>query len=241
MISVILPTYNESSTAVPLVRELKKVLEAAGIDAEIIVVDDSSPDGTAAQVRAAFDADPAVRLIVRQERGLGSGVRTGLLAARGDRVIVMDADFNHDPRQIPALLRRLEGADIVVGSRFVRGGGTEESRFRYWGSYLFNLLVRVALSTGVRDNLSGFFAARRAVLARWPGEMIFVGYGDYFIRLLAAARRSRASIIEVPTVYGRRPAGQSKTRLARHLIQYTRTVLRVRTGQAMQRSDSPGI
>jgi dolichol-phosphate mannosyltransferase len=230
-ISVILPTYNERGNIVELIGSIQGVSRDAGLSAEIVVVDDDSPDGTWALVEKLSRDSGEMRVIRRVgERGLATAIRRGIREASGDVVVVMDTDFNHDPIHIPALVRSLDGHDIAVGSRYVPGGGMEGSTLRYWGSYAFNLFIRLVLGVKTSDNLSGFFAARREFLSGFPLDAIFQGYGDYFIRLLHAAEERGSSVLEIPVRYALRPTGQSKTRFIRHTVEYTRTVFSVRFG-----------
>jgi hypothetical protein len=157
---------------------------------------------------------------------LARAVHAGVEAARGDRVAVMDADFNHEPRSIPALVGQLAGADLVVGSRFVRGGGMDDA-LREACSAGFSRATGALLGTGTAENLSGFFVARAALLEALPAERIYYGYGDYFFRLLFHAARRGARIAEVPVWYARRRAGQSKTRFARVGVRYGFEVARL--------------
>ena len=129
-VSVILPTYNESGNIVALVQEILKVMPT-GIEPEVIVVDDNSPDQTFKIAEDAFAADPRVRVLLRTEdRGLAKSIRTGIEKATGDQVIVMDTDFTHDPQEIPRLLHVGIMYDIVSGSRFCSGGQGSIDVFR---------------------------------------------------------------------------------------------------------------
>lgn len=229
MISVILPTYNEREGIAELVSEVLAVVRAARVDAEVLVVDDDSPDGTAAHLAEAFAADPAVRVHVRRgERGLASAIRRGLEEARGEIAIVMDSDGNHDPVLLPLMARCAEEFDVVVGSRYVLGGGMLTSRFRYWASYAFNILIRVVLGLRIHDNLSGYLAFRRSLLSRLDADAIFYGYGDYAIRLLHEVVRRGGRVLEIPTVYRFRKGGESKTRFFAYFWTYLASVFRLR-------------
>ncbi len=223
MTTVVLPTYNERSNIGSLLREIVAVLGGEP-EWEIVVVDDSSPDGTAAIVDEIHRGEPRVRLIEKAERGLARAVRVGCEAARSDPIVVMDSDFNHPPALVPHLLAELAGADLVVGSRYVRGGGMRSSCLRYRLSGLYNLWLRALLRLPTHDALSGFLAFRRRLLASVPPERIFLGYGDYCIRFIQAVHRAGGRITEVPVVYGNRPDGESKTRFLYHSLAYTRTV-----------------
>lgn len=230
-VSAILPTHDEAGHIVDLVGRCLDALRAAGVEAEVIVVDDQSADGTPDRVAEAFRGDPAVRVIRRSERGLAGAVRRGVEEATGGTVAVMDADFAHDPAHLPLMLSLLDRFDLVIGSRFVRGGGMDEE-WRYIASYLFNLAVRWTLFTRIQDNLSGFFIARRALILQARAD-VFTGYGDYFIRLVSGLADAGAPMIEVPVWYRSRPTGTTKTRFVRVLLRYAAAVLRLAAARGL--------
>lgn len=228
-VSVVLPTYNEREGIAELLGEILVSARAGGLDVEVLVVDDDSPDGTAPHVRDVFGSDPAVRVRVRRgERGLASAILHGIREARGETIVVMDSDGNHDAAQIPLMVRCAVDFDVVVGSRYVLGGGMLTSRFRYWASYAFNILIRVVLGVRIHDNLSGYLVFRRGVLERLDPATVFHGYGDYAIRFLYQIVRQEGRVLEVPTVYGFRKGGESKTRFFAYLWTYLVSVFRLR-------------
>jgi dolichol-phosphate mannosyltransferase len=240
-LSVVLPTYNERDNIGDLIDAIQQELAPTGWRYEIVVVDDNSPDGTADLVRAHFRPEEGcahlpsrwigqVRLCVRtQEKGLAKSIRHGLEMARGQTLVVMDTDFNHDPAMIPQMVDLLRYYDLVIGSRFVMGGGMEDV-LRYRLSLLYNLFIRSLFQTQIQDSLSGFFAVRRERLFQLQPlfPRIFYGYGDYFFRLLLMAWRSNWRILEVPVFYILRRHGDSKTGFWRIFRDYTRAVLRLR-------------
>ena len=224
-VSVILPSYNEVSNVVPLIRELKRHLP---VPHELLVIDDNSPDQTGPVTRKAFAGDPSVQVHVRMvDRGLATAIRDGIRRSTGDKVLVMVTDFNHDPAIVGRLVELGAGADMVIGSRFCPGGGMA-NRWRYACSRFYSRLVQRILQTGVRDNLCGYYLIRRDVLMALPFEEIFYGYGDYFFRLVWHVRRAGYSIVETPVVYQARPSGRSKSNLMAMLFGYTREVLKLR-------------
>jgi len=224
-VTVVLPAYNEAECIGPLIRE---ILAQAPPDAEVLLVDDNSPDGTADVVRREFGNEPRVRVIVRtQDLGFAKSIRTGIEVARGESVIVMDTDFNHHPKVIPVLIGISPYTDLVSGSRFAPGGNMQ-STGRYVLSLLYNLLIRVVLRTQVQDNLCGYFIMSKEKLLELPLEKIFFGFGDYFFRLIHYAQWKNYRIIEIPIVIGLRPAGVQKNRFFRTFLQYTRALLALR-------------
>ena len=178
---MVVPTYNERENVVPLVRQLV----ALGDDIDVWVADDGSPDGTADAVREIMGAhERRVDLVLRSEKsGRGAAViaafKKGLADPRGYSTFVeMDADFSHHPRELPRLLEALREHDMVVGSRYVPGGGTSD-----WGalrptlSWLANKYVALVAGVPIRDTTSGYRAYRRAVLEETEFDRIKIrGY-----------------------------------------------------------------
>lgn len=229
--SVILPTYNESESIIPLITEISRVLTKESIEFEIVVVDDNSPDGTYRIVNDCFGHDPSVVALLRtRERGLASAILHGIKNASGEKIVVMDTDFNHPPGLIPLMLKITDYFDIASGSRYVIGGGMETSRLRYLGSKLFNKFIHYTLGVKTTDNLSGYFAFNKNILEGVDTRAIFYGYGDYFIRFLYTMQKNNRFILELPVVYKDRLGGLSKTNLKNELIRYTRSVVNLKFG-----------
>lgn len=226
--SIILPTYKEKDNIVELIQAIFASLEPNGLEYEVVVVDDNSPDGTAEAVRRNFDGDGRVKLFVRTgERGLATAIRYGVEHSNGEIIVSMDTDFNHDPKILPQMIKFLEFYDIVIGSRFVMAGGMED-RFRQFSSLIYNYGIRLLFGTPVHDNLSGFFSIRRAELEALDLDQIYYGYGDYFIRLLMVAHKRGYRMLEVPVFYRLRLHGHSKTQFLSIFTQYSRALLILR-------------
>ena len=121
------------------------------------------------------------------------------------------------------LVQVAQYVDLVIGSRFIFGGGMS-SLLRYYLSYLYNIFLRLTLGTRLDDNLSGLFAVRRERMFQLDFDKIFWGYGDYFFRLLLLSQRAGFLHIEVPVFYGERLGGESKTRFVGIFARYTREV-----------------
>ena len=226
--SIILPTYNEKDNIVELIQAIFATLEPDGLNFEVVVVDDNSPDGTAAAIRQNFDGEKRVKLFVRsRERGLATALRYGIERAAGEILVFMDTDFNHDPAIIPQMIKFLEYYDIIIGSRFVMAGGMED-RFRQFSSLVYNYGIRLLFGTPVHDNLSGFFSIDREKLTSMDLDQIYYGYGDYFIRLLMVAHKREYRMLEIPVFYRLRLHGHSKTQFLSTFIQYTQALLTLR-------------
>ncbi len=226
-ITVVIPTYNERENIISLIpRIIESLSQLSGVKAEIIIIDDNSPDGTADVVRRQFGS--MVRCIKRvKNRGLGTAIARGIRHARGSVIIGMDADGNHDPRYIPALYRALSYSDIAVGSRFV-SGGSMPGRLRFGASLAFNACIRYGLGFPIWHNTSGFYAVSKRVLERLGITKIFYGYGEYHLRLVYRAHMARLRLTEIPIRYGLRSYGQSKSRLLIMAVTYLAAAIALR-------------
>lgn len=203
-VSVVVPTYNERETLSELVGRLHQAL---GSGYEVVVVDDSSPDGTAELARELGRQYP-VRVLQRPGKlGLGSAVLEGARAASGRWVVVMDADLSHPPEVVPELVDALRsGAELAVGSRYVSGGGVRDWPWRRrLMSRVAVALARLWLRERVSDPVSGFFAARRELLL----DPSLEGIG-YKILLEVLVRNRGRSVVEVAYVFTDRRGGRSK-------------------------------
>jgi dolichol-phosphate mannosyltransferase len=209
---VIVPTYNERENISEVARRL---FDAAGERVALLVVDDGSPDGTAEIVKQIAAGSNEVHLIERAvKQGLGSAYRTGFAWAMDhgfEAVVEMDADMSHDPGDVPRLLDALEDADLVIGSRYVPGGGTQN-----WGlprrllSRFGNVYSRAWLGYKVKDSTAGF----RAYRTSWLREMDLstVSSDGYAFQVEMTFRTYKAGkrIREVPITFVERTAGESK-------------------------------
>lgn len=220
MISIIIPTYNERENICRLIPAILSAVSDAKIQTEVVVVDDNSPDKTADEVRKRFGQDRRVVVSVRKDkRGLATAILHGIRQSKGDIIIGMDADFNHPPELIPDLVRTLSKSDLVIASRFIKGGGMEEWG-RYFGTLLFNLLLKYMLGFPTMDNMSGFYAIRKDILEKLNIDTIYKGYGDYHLRLVWYAKSKKYSICEIPVFYRRRTYGESKSHLLSLFVSY---------------------
>jgi dolichol-phosphate mannosyltransferase len=208
---VVIPTYNE---ALGVEATLDAVLESAP-DTDILVVDDSSPDGTGLLVTTHPAYRDRIFLLSRAEKdGLGAAYRSGFAWAVDrsyDVIIQMDADLSHPPARIPALLDALVTADVAIGSRYVRGGGVQNwSLGRRLISWAGNTYVRAVLGLDVHDATAGFRAFRRdALLQLGALESQSSGYA-FQIENTWRASRIGLTTTEVPITFADRTVGQSK-------------------------------
>jgi dolichol-phosphate mannosyltransferase len=220
-VSVVLPCYNERGNIALLIQAIHDELNH--VPHEIVVVDDNSPDGTFDLVASLSDS--RVKVLRRTaEPSLGASIRMGLEAAGGVVLVVMDSDFNHQPKYLPMMIRNIEFYECVSASRFLYGGNME-SRFRLYCSWAFNIFLRIITRGYITDSLYGYFAIRRDVAERLNYDRIFWGFGDYCIRLMFYLQRNNVSILQIPAVNGRRLSGRGNTRVLRTLIKYTREAI----------------
>ena len=210
---VVLPTYDEAENIEPIAAAILEALPAA----MLLVVDDDSPDGTGRLADALAAADPRVRVRHRQlKQGLGRAYLDGFgvaLAGGAEAVVQMDADFSHDPADLPGLVAPIrEGAaDLVIGSRYARGGGVVD-----WGigrrivSRGGSLFARIVLGLDQSDLTGGFKAWRASTLAEVPFDGVHAGGYVFQIEMTFRADRAGARIRELPITFRDRRVGQSK-------------------------------
>jgi dolichol-phosphate mannosyltransferase len=210
-LSVVIPTLNERQNIVPLLERLDRAL--AGLNWEVIFVDDDSSDGTADEVRRAARSDRRVRCIRRVgRRGLTSACIEGIASSTAEYFVVMDADLQHDEKIIPKLLAavRDDEYDVAIGSRYISGGGVAEgwTRRRHLFSRGATRLARQIIRGDVADPMSGFFLIKRDVF--WAAVRSLSGRGFKILLDLLASAPAGLRVKEIPFVFGVRVAGESK-------------------------------
>jgi len=210
---VMIPTYNEAENIAELVRDILAL--QVPFDLQVLVADDNSPDGTWKIVQGLARRDRHVHLLRRMKRrGRGSGGIDGFKASLNlgaDYVVEMDGDFSHRPCHIPALLEAAGRADVVLGSRFIKGGrDADRSLLRRFITWLVRRFVRSQFSLPVRDVSSGFRVFRRRVLEALDlDDLISVG-PSVVLETLTKAHLLGFSIGEVPIVFVDRTRGKTK-------------------------------
>jgi Predicted membrane protein len=224
---IVIPTYNERENIAPLIRELLFRFESIPHDMHILVVDDSSPDGTAEVVRELAADHRNVHLITGQKKGLGAAYIRGFQHATdvlgADAVFEMDADFSHKPEDVIRLLVNLEhGSDFVIGSRYVPGGTIPRdwSWIRRANSVFGNIVARyVAGMYRVRDCTAGFRAIKTSLLRKINLAGLGVQGYAFQVALLHAAIVQGARVVEVPVDFIDRKHGESKLGL-RDIVEF---------------------
>ena len=212
-VAAIVPTYNEKENIESLVTQLL----ALPLELRVIIVDDNSPDGTGDIAdRLATEHDDRVTVIHRAGKlGLGTAYVAGFkraLSEGADLICTMDADFSHDPRYVPDLVHKIgQGYDLVIGSRYVDGGGTSECtlirKLLSWGA---NAFARAALGLHAHDATAGFRCYRRQVLETAGIDQIKADGYSYLIEMLFRIQRQGWKVGESPILFQNRRQGVSK-------------------------------
>jgi dolichol-phosphate mannosyltransferase len=209
---IVVPTYNEAANLEPLLAAVR----ASAPDAHVLVVDDGSPDGTGELADAAAARDDAIEVLHRPRKsGLGLAYVTGFahaLRAGAGLVLEMDADLSHDPRDLPRLIEAAsEGADLVLGSRYVDGGGVEDwDLLRRVISRAGCRYARTVLSVGVRDLTGGFKCFRASTLRAIDFETVRSEGYAFQVELTYRAIARGLRVEEIPITFRERSAGESK-------------------------------
>ena len=212
---ICLPTYNERANLEPIARRLGGVLAGLAATPRVLVIDDSSPDGTGELADRLSGELPFLSVLHRSRKeGLGPAYIAGFTLALeqgAERIVQMDADFSHDPDDLPRLLAASEAAGLALGSRYVEGGGTKN-----WGkgrqaiSRFGSLYARTILGVPVHDLTGGFKCWRRETLAALPLDRIRTKGYAFQIETTYRAVRAGFEVAEVPIVFAERRSGGSK-------------------------------
>ncbi len=209
---IVIPTYNERDNIEVV---LKQIFDVSLSDLWVVVVDDNSPDGTGHHVEQLKSRYSKLQVIHRQGKlGLGTAYVAGFqeaLRAGADYILEMDADLSHDPRYLPEILRQAQSFDLVLGSRYVSGGGVKNwNFFRRCISRFGNFYAQIILSVPIKDLTGGFKCYKRKVLEAIDlGSLSSVGY-NFQIETTYKAYKQGFRIKEIPIVFAEREEGKSK-------------------------------
>lgn len=210
---MIVPTYNEIENIPELIKQLTTKTKA-----DILVVDDNSPDKTAEYVKKIMKKNKRVKLLQRAGKlGLGSAYIVGMkfgFEKKYQYIGTMDADFSHKPDHIPEMFKLLtsENADVVIGSRYVPGGGVDANwpRRRILLSFFANFLAKLLVGVKTRDNTSGFRIYRAELLKRVNPESVKSNGYSFLTEFIFRCKRENAKIVEYPIIFYERTQGNSK-------------------------------
>ena len=229
-----IPTYNESENVEKLIKEILKFPKIG-----ILIIDDNSPDGTWKIVKKLMKKNKRVNLLLRKgSRGRGLAGIAGYrycLKNEADYVIEMDADFSHNPKYIPNFLRAIKRADVVLGSRLIKGGSdSDRGVTRRTVTKLANLYIKIMLGIKVRDCNSGYRCFRRNVLEEINPDKLISKGPDIVQEVLFKAHLKGFKIVEIPIEFIDRKLGKSKLSLRALLKGYT-VVLRLKINHILGR------
>lgn len=210
---IVIPTYNEIDNVGKMIDTLLSLDEKF----EVLIVDDSSPDGTGEFVQKKIETNNRVHLVVNEKKaGIGPAYIRGFTEAlklSPDYIVQMDCDFSHDPNTVPKMLEKAieDGADLVIGSRYISGISVLNwSIWRLLLSYFANIYVRIVLGMKVYDTTGGFKCFKASSLARLNmAEVKSAGY-SFQIEMNYAFEKNKFKISEVPIIFGERESGESK-------------------------------
>lgn len=234
---IVIPTFNERENIAVLLAQIHEIVPGA----DVVVVDDRSPDGTADVVRTCVGFGDKVTLIERNgDPGLGNAYRDGMrygLDCGYDILLTMDADFSHNPLHLPALLEASRYHDVVIGSRYIRDGGTINWRLRrILLSWLANRFARALLRMTGADLTSGFRAYRRDILEVIVPERVRSNGYSFLVEMLFLAQKAKARVTEVPIIFFDRSMGVSKISRS-EIFRGFLTLLRLRLGVRCDRNE----
>lgn len=230
MISIVVPAHNEEKNLPVLIKELNKVLSKNKIKAEIILVNDRSTDNTGSVARKLARRQGNIKVIHRKQKGpfraeVGLAIRDGIKKAKGNLVITMDADLSHQPKDIPHFIEASKEYDVVIGSRYMKGGRMRSTRGRIMISKGFSLVSRILYGLKIHDITSGYRIHKRKVLKKlklksWGFEI----HAEIPLR----ARMLGFKVGEIPITYAKRLAGRSKLKYAKMGPRYLGVMLKTR-------------
>lgn len=227
MYSIILASYKESKNLDLLIDKIFFILKKK---IEIIVVDDFSNDGTEEILKKKKKKFKNINYLIRyKERGLAKSIYEGILLSKKKNLIIMDCDFNHNPKDLLRLINTFEQKklDLLSGSRF-KIVKFEDLKLRSILSYYYCLILSKFLKYKNTDSLSGFFVIKKKILFKTNLKKIFFGYGDYFFRLIYFLNKKRFKIDEIQIKYGSRIYGNSKTKFIKTFLKYTYEAIKLK-------------
>ncbi len=219
MVSFVIPTYNEHGNIDRLINELNQISKDLNITYEIIVIDDNSQDGTIQDIKKLQKIQQNLILIVRKKRlGVGSAHLDGFNYAKGDLLISMDADLSHSPLKIPEFIKKINDQnDLVIGSRFMQKGGTEQKLIRRVTTKMGNHFLSIFFAIPITDFTSGYRAIKKDLWNQIKGCK-FSKKNSFLIETIIYSKELKAKISEIPIFIKEREIGKSKVRTIREAI-----------------------
>jgi len=224
---IVIPTYNEAENIGVLIG---RIIALNIKDLQIIIIDDDSRDGTKGILKKLSKKYPLSYFIRKKKRGYGSALKFGLEKAKNfDVIITMDGDLSHNPKEILRMISKIKsGYEIVIGSRYVPGGKTTNwPILRRLTSRITNLFVRTMLSTGIKDNTSGYRAYSKKIIERILKDINSEGY-SILEEILFLAKKEKAKIVEIYIEFNNRREGKSKANMIKEFLGLVKTVMFLR-------------
>lgn len=224
MISVVLLAYKEAESLTLLFPRLIERMDSLGEEYELIVVDTATPLDNTQEVCSKFGA----RYVNQEDPGFGGAYRKGISVIKGDKMLVLDSDGSHDPKYIPDIYNKFkEGYDVVIGSRYTRGGKTEDAVSSRIMSHILNGVFRIVTGVKAKD-LSTNFRMYKADIIKQV-ELTSVNYDvlEEVLLLMKLKTGKSFKVGEIPITFNKRIAGESKRRLIPFIISYIKTMFRL--------------
>lgn len=228
---IIIPFFNEEDNILPLVKEVEKVIRKNNLNIDVVTVNDGSTDSTLSKLQEmAVRFDNIYIVTYEENRGMGGALKAGITFALGTyaAILFMDGDLSHDPNTIPEFIASISAYDVVIGSRYVRGGGMENVPFsRRFISKMGNMIMKIILGVSISDITTGYRMVRTDVL-----KQITLQRDDFMIQVEMIAKARTRNMTEIPILLRNRKAGTSKFRISlKVLLSYVIFALRMRVTQ----------
>tara|TARA_B110000037_G_C17040755_1_gene473539 strand:- start:582 stop:1271 length:690 start_codon:yes stop_codon:yes gene_type:complete len=226
MYSIILPSFNEEKNLNLLIDKIFNISKKF----EIIIVDDFSNDGTLEMLKNKKKLFKNIKYLIRyKNKSLSRSIYEGILLTSKRNIIVMDCDFNHNPKDILKLIKNFEKKklDFISGSRF-KNVNLKNLKTRFIFSFFYCLILSKFLGFKSTDSLSGFFIIKKNILQKMNLRKIFYGYGDYFFRLIYYINKKNYKLDEIQIKYGNRIHGFSKTSFLGVFLKYTKEAIKLK-------------
>jgi|TARA_B110000238_G_C16136539_1_gene443980 dolichol-phosphate mannosyltransferase len=226
MYSIILPSFNEEKNLNLLIDKIFNISKKF----EIIIVDDFSNDGTLEMLKNKKKLFKNIKYLIRyKNKSLSRSIYEGILLTSKRNIIVMDCDFNHNPKDILKLIKNFEKKklDFISGSRF-KNVNLKNLKTRFIFSFFYCLILSKFLGFKSTDSLSGFFIIKKNILQKMNLRKIFYGYGDYFFRLIYYINKKSYKLDEIQIKYGNRIHGFSKTSFLGVFLKYTKEAIKLK-------------